>query len=585
MSGRRRFLLACAVFVALVAAALVLLLFAFPPRLPRGSIRFIRGEDGELAPASPTKQGAGLHFGFKAARLDSKDNMVSWASAVSPDRSRFACRRVAVLNLSDHLLLRRVGPAVARKLGAFSGIEEVNYYPVDAHPEPGTRTPDLFVALDLEDLDKTGGPLSRNLKARIAATVGTAYARSHVGYMDDLTPPLIRLMRRITLEHTSARHGPVSRSEDYRMVADNISEQLSKDIVKSLRELQEKHGGLPELPDTFYPPYREAELPASLWRHELQMIGSWHGLMNHNDTFWTCHIDDPSGEIARMAKALEARGWHVTADEKQCHLRAFDDEDVLEVFRRDRGERPGTAGSGPAQMYVRYVDRMSEPELSEAINGTLTEETPTDVMLLFSGHWHRRPGQREAAMSLLESRRLATPEAWTALARLYLRQGREEDARAALLRTSALLKVVARPGPPLAKAKGVAEELGREDLLEQDIPLALYRELGFLVIGEGEDKVRRSVGVDEPLRVVTADSPRVVFSARILESRTDEGVLGYALSYLYNRSDGGRSWGKTGLVGENSPLRQTLCEPFGLSARKTPGEERFVITLERNRGR
>ena len=118
-------LLVAGVGLVLLTVIVGILFFALPPGLPKGPLRFVRGENGKLERAGETRGKSGFSFEFKAAQLNSNSTLSSESTSFSSNTSRAACRRVVVLNHSDHLLMRRIGPALARRLGEYTPIEEV----------------------------------------------------------------------------------------------------------------------------------------------------------------------------------------------------------------------------------------------------------------------------------------------------------------------------------------------------------------------------------------------------------------------------------------------------------------------------
>ncbi len=167
-STRRRIGQAAFIGLVIVLAIGAYVLWGVPPRLARGPLHAQRSSSGEVVISGEEK---GNTIGGKATALAARTSFGSARSSSSSDDSVFAASTAAVFNLSDHLLMQRVGEALFRKLTE-SRLERVDYYPAGHRPADGHRLPDLLFTLDLISLKEGGVPLRNTIEVQLAITAG-----------------------------------------------------------------------------------------------------------------------------------------------------------------------------------------------------------------------------------------------------------------------------------------------------------------------------------------------------------------------------------------------------------------------------
>jgi hypothetical protein len=209
-------------------------------------------------------------FQARAAVIEASNNTSSSSATSTTGESRLACRRVAVIVEGEHPLLGRVGSALAKHLEAISAVETVELLANGVFPEAGQRTPDVFVRLDLADIQETPIPYSLKLQAQISANVGQSPLQSNHHYGDTFSPPMLHFGTNIDLTHTSTTTG--YESVRYSMAAENIAKELGGQIEKAFKQWEEKYGLLPELPAEFYGDYVPYNLPEPLARSSLRCL-------------------------------------------------------------------------------------------------------------------------------------------------------------------------------------------------------------------------------------------------------------------------------------------------------------------------
>jgi len=586
-----RWLLATALFlVFLFALALAYLWIGVSPKLPQGPVRIVRGPDGRFAAPEDAEKESGLDFEALAAATRSNNRLSAASSTASSEGTRFACRRILILNLSDHLLMQRVGPSLLEHLTALSNVDEISYIPGGTVTEHGGMAPDVIITLDMPEVEEVTHMAERRLHATVVARAGTTLFTGSRNYVDDLTPPNLQFQWQGTLIHESTTTGIASRAARYKPQADGIARQLGDALVKLLAGYRERYGLMPDVPAAFFPPYRPAGPLPFLDGYEIEPLASWRRLMVPNESFWRLRASVDAGQVLRDIRAkMENAGWRVdaaAANAGSSDLRAERGSVVVSIFPPgDRSVGPGAPADADsaAVLYVHYLDRMARKELERAIDGTLTEQTPTDVLMLFRRYWSRP--QRLRALDLLRARRLDRPQDWLTVADMCHGLGRDAQAREALARAAALLLVTERGREEETRARDIARRLDAENVLDAPPTPATLTAAGFVELLPGAPPTELELAVNEPARffVKEPDGQVSALSVSIVRDTSGTDAAPYQLSYVES-SGGGKSWGRLGTMTAQREFthQMLLSSSTGraqVTVRQTAGAERFLVTV------
>ncbi len=573
---------------------LTVLWFGGSPKVPLKPIRLVRGQDGQLQPEGPSDEGGGVWLEVQAGKLAANNTLASSSAETQCNESRFACRRVAILNRSDHPLLARAGAELLERMKPLGYIERIDYYPHGFQPEPGELAPDVFVTIELDKIDESGLLASRKVDATILVSAGSSIHSSRHSSCDTLSPPVLQANWQATLQHQSTTTGIASSAAKYKQAADDIAEQIAKALTARFDKCREKYGFLPELPEVFYPPYREPPSLPLFQQYEVEQVCSHHGLMFHNETFWRLTTGKGLAEaLTDIQQTMEAAGWTTssisTEENSLPHLRMNRDGTMLEVFPRER-RHGGVVIQGSAEssdpeaevLYVRYLDRMTGAEVSEAIDRALDEGLDGEALTLFMSCL--QGNQQERVLEKLKTSTAETTRQWLAIAKLHQRLKQDDEARNALLRAKALLRTAYQQDDLPNQIRNLAKALGSEDLIKQPIDAALLNELGFIELKPDEQIADVELGLNEPAHFFchTSDG-KLELSVRVVKNVTTEGKAAYQLAHVVAHG-GSRSWGKGGSLGEKfSSSYHDLLEGVGeitFRALKLPGQERFRLSIE-----
>jgi len=568
--GCLRWLSILGVMVILVLAGFAWLWYGVSPRVPTGPLRWVRGDEGRLVPVHEAADEGSARFEAQAAKTTANNNFGSSVVVTHSGPVRFACRRMAVLNRSDHLLMARVGQRLADQLKELDYLDQLDYFPAGHGIEPGQQAPDVLIALDLAALSETGHLTGHKLEAKIVVWMGDRPFHSDHFFGGEPRPPLMDFRWNGTLEHRSTTEGFTSSAARYKQPAEDIAKQVAGRLAKQFEEWRKKEEPLPRLPEAFYPAYRQAPALPLGQGCELELAASWHGLLSHNETFWRLRTDrDPAAVLTEIEKRMAGSGWKrrdSSNDPKRPYLRMDRDAAAVEIFSGREGAPggffgalPGESDPGPSpggqELQVHYVDRITRPELDAAIDETLTREPSAEVLGLFADQWNAR--QRQKALEWLRSHRPGTPRAWLLLAGLHRQRGEAAQARDALLRAQALVYATLGDAGMLAgELRDLARQLGDEKLVERPPEQRLLAELGFVELkppaAAGPEPAAilppREIAPDEPVNffAVAAGGKLMTFSIRVVSPGSAQGGTSHHVAFVEHREGGGRSWGTGG---------------------------------------
>jgi len=532
-------------------------------RIQDQALRLTRDADGKLVPLQNDKSSWSLSAQAHVGKIAASSSFTSMSSSGRSGSARFACRSIMILNRSSHPLMAVVGQRLVEHVKPWKDIETLEYYPAGLAAEPGELAPDLVVVLDLQRIEESGLAFS-SMDATISIRFGSDLSASRHHYHDvSSMPPTIDLDWNGQLHYQATIKAIGSTGTKYRLAGEDIAKQIAGKLLKEFEQRCKKEGVLPKLHAKFYPAYHQApQLP--LVEGDLDLLVSWHGLMNRNETLWQWTVHRQPGEVlSDTQKRLEAAGWKVGDLSKQAYyLRATRGAEVVQIYQDVDDSLPvgqpqlvvgsaGVSGTPPRPFQVHYVKRMTREELDAAIDKTLRDGASAEVIALFEPQWN--DAQRRRALELLKSQTPATVQAALTLGRLYLRCKQPEPARQALVRARVLLCTVGETGDLPQQLKSLAKELGDENLAETPLTAPLLTEAGFMEITPEAGLQTREVGLDEPVHWFgrTAQGDLKTISLCVVRSEGLDSRSPFSLAHV-DSCGGCRSWGSSGMRGSST---------------------------------
>ncbi|MFG0250632.1 MAG: hypothetical protein ACF8OB_17240 [Phycisphaeraceae bacterium JB051] len=322
---------------------------------------------------------------LQATKIQASNSMSHSYSTNHSGKSMFLCRRIMLINRSDHPIMQGVESLLTDKLIALMPIEQITVIDANAKTpwlEDGQLVPDMYLTLDMPQFKESGLLVTgRDVQAKVTAHFSQQLGNSTWGYSDDMTPPVIRLNANMQLDHKSTSTGYESANAQYDSVIKDITEQLSKTIIKLIDEKAKGFGGAVQIPDALIPAYKPVIADLPLPDHPtLKKLHSSHGLLRHNLTTWFAQPQNPEVSAAMFEKLhqqFKDAGWRINAyrvrkDENSgTYLRAFKDRAMVEAFEvRQDSKIP--AGK-PVDVFIRYSDSMDRDDLKPIYAQLLAE--------------------------------------------------------------------------------------------------------------------------------------------------------------------------------------------------------------------
>jgi hypothetical protein len=544
---RRRWPAMLSVLLLIFLVVFGYLWFGLPPNVPAGPIRLVRGENGQMVPTPSPVQTGLISSKDQATKIHADNRLTSRASSTRSNWAGFSCDRVVIFNRSSHLLMARIGASLRNELKSLNYIREIEYYPAGFGPEQ-KLAPDVTIFIDMDQLVESGWPISHTVEATFTIMAGNISPGCHNSHSDRLDPPRIQFKWTGILHHTSTTTGVTSSSAKYKLVAESVARKLAEALAKEFAGYREKYGEALEMPQPFFPPYRELPALPLAELGNLELITTWHGLMNHNETLWRLAIDRPPTDVlTEMRRRLEADGWKLSDSSKspaQDYMRLKRNGAILLAYAPSSLVTPPGPPPKGSVLLIQYVDRMTQDDVHAAIDETLTKGTSTDVLICLAP---RSSGdQVRRILKVLQSKPVRTPQGALTRADLYHRLKQDDDARRELPYVCALLRTVAQPSDFESRARRLAQELGDEKLAEQPIEPRVLKELGFIELIPGVQVAPQEIGVEEPVHFYARTSKGSIrtISLRAFKVAATDGDP-FQLTFV-DAKEHGRSFGSSG---------------------------------------
>ena len=577
---------------ALVLGILMVIALIVKPQLPDAHVRYSREQQGEWS-KTPENGRWDLRGEAHLGTIKARNNMSSVAVGTGPDQGRLNCGWIVVTNLSDHLLMQRVGNCLVEHLKKLKDIETIDYFSHGGGPKPGEQSPDAWVTLELAELKKTG--LGLGLEAHIRVTMANTLIGGNVNYGNDLDPPEARFRYDGVLEHHSTTFAVGTRSSRYKLAGENIAQQIGESLVKKFNDLYKDKGPMPELPEEFYPAYRKTP---SIWLpkdDQAELVASCHGLMQPNETLWRIETTRPVSDVLTDLKNhWKEDGWKIQSfcvKEKQIKtLRAAKGEGSLTAYQQERVNlRPfqfvitdgnGLAVKEPPEsrvVFVHYVDRMSDKALHAALDRLIKPGVPLDKAMIFEDYYQGK--QRQRFIEQLEQASVKTVDQWIVLAEFYRKANNQEKARDALVRANLLLRAEYQPGNREDKIDKLAKTLGMKIPKALEPTKELLDECGFIELHYNRPIADREVTLDEPvLFYLYSDSGKLkTIAVRVDETTLDN--IGRCYSFVHvKKEEGSSSSGSTSLDSKYISLGHGRSMKFRM--KQIDEQPRFRIEAE-----
>ena len=500
----------------------------------------------------PDSSGNGLNVSFHSGKIEAQNNLSTTSGISSSQYAQLAMQRIALINASDHPVMRKVWRKVADRLAGQTFLKTVDTFDLsdgEGWPTTGGRLYDMYIMLDMPRFDSSGLLVTgRTVDARVTVTIGQDLWDSRHGYTDNLSAPTVRINCRMKLEHHSVTTGYESANARYTLVIDNIAEQIGKSLVENLTKWSSGYGKLTSVPAGLYPEYRPVptDLPLPENPTPVRVI-SGSGLLLHNHTVWTMKTNQPVQVLRDLHAALSGAGWRVPKrqfkddDPWTHHLRASRDGNLYEAFAVRPNplvtERPTDK---PDRLVIIYKNRMTHEEAAPALERLLNADG-VQIATLLTFERIMNAAQSDRLMQRLLSTDGLSSSAQMRVIRHLHKHGQAAEA-IKRLRTAYIMALV-NPDGNVNEVKELGREITEQDDWEPPQPtIEDLNKLGIKPLEPGKPSTAE-VGLNEPAmfyqQLEGDDSylgPLVLLSVTVKKSTIPEGVYELILAH---RSPGG----------------------------------------------
>ncbi len=389
-----------------------------------------------------------LRFEAHSGTIEARNQTSRVSSTGSSGGAKVAIGRIALINTSEHALMRRVVSLLRDKLADTDFFEEIDVVEAldgQAWTLVSDPLPDLCLVLSMPACEISGFlPAGRTIAAQIRLDVGRQPWCSSHRVMDHLSPPLVDFHISSTLEHHSVTRGIETAAARYQLAAENVATALADDVHKGLSQLVSKHGRMGQLGEAFYG-QGDVALPELPWTDDPAVHRHYSGprFMVHNEACWSLRTDSPRDWLQDLAEQLEAGGWRVRRQLDQAHssphLRAVQHENewVVEAFQPRVGIRqPEPREAAPSSRIVlRFQHRFSPADVHAAVESRMTD--PLDIARLTMFSRLMSSPQRDRFYAAIERSDTADPALLVDLARHHKDVGDPDRAMQVLRRAVA----------------------------------------------------------------------------------------------------------------------------------------------------
>lgn len=531
--------------------------------------------------------------GFKAhlAVIEAKTNTSTTSAISSSDNSRFSCAKMALIVEDDHPLLQRVAAELVAHLEAIPAVKAVELLPHGAFPKSGGRTPDVFMRMSLGRIDETALPYSRTIEAQIGVHVGRIPWHSVHSYVDRNQPPLLHYNLSFDMTHVSTTTG--YESVRYSLAAANIAKDLAETIATTFAQWRDKYGLLPDLSDEFYGSYVATELPEALREREPERLGSYTGLLTHNETYYRFTLTgDPVAPITAVRDAMVAAGWKELSsdlDASSLNLRLAKDARQIHIFRTQQ-HRPfhgevviSTGADQEPSCLIGVVDvqRFGDDELEAVLDGLLTVPISMERLTLFERMFSRK--QEDRWFEILREQPPRDVFTQLRLAEMCERREQSTEAVQALARAKTLLWAVRDDSTYKNRMKKLAKKLGDETLMDSPPAPEDFRAVGFLAVAPGKEMEVEAVA-NEPVTVFCFDREDQPIVSTVTVRSADNESDPFCVDYVQRQAHGS-AWGSHGGFGVHGGPWQGLVNQdtqdvsVAWDILQIVGQDRFKISV------
>ena len=528
--------------IAIALIGVVLVFFELPLSSGKSESVVVLNESRK---SEPTEQ-EGSSGGFQAhlGTINDRNKIQTLSSTSAGSGARVSMRNIMIICQSRHNLLDCTMREFQKSLVQLPYVGEVAYYPFGTWPEPGGLLPDVFITINMTQVNEKSFLHSRYFKAMIKWTVGSSIfaGTSHSDRTN--TFPLVGFDIESQLEHESKMFGIESSQAKYKLAADSISSEMIKSISKQFENLLDKYSQMPESPEMLYGIYHEPPELSFLKADNVRLLISGKGLLKNNRTVWRFVSErDTDKALTACRDELKNLGW-VREDLGKDYLQMQKENEHIYIFRqRQRDSKAGTIFwsepekiTAEATLIADYESNFTDDQMQKAMDALLDSDVEMKTLLIFEKYF-RTPKQLERLQSIIEKNPVNTLDGSLMLACYWADRGQTEKGRESLIRARAMQRTEKTHNVRADEIQSLARKLGDESLAEVPITEEVFRQMGFINPEQFKEPVEIEKSINEPVLFYRClgDGELQTFAFRIIRSKESSYTAPYHLLTVESR--------------------------------------------------
>ncbi|UCC97550.1 MAG: hypothetical protein JSW66_17110 [Phycisphaerales bacterium] len=578
---------------AIAFVGVVLVLFEWPLIEQAPEPVVVSSEAGEQQSQEPgeSPQWLEAHVAFVKAR----NGVQTFGSTSAKGDNRASVRRIGIICQNPHRLLDRSVRELQKVLVRLPDVDKVEYYPYGTWPEPGGVLPDVFITVDMLEVDEKSFLRSRRLGTLIQWKVGSTLFAGTARTAHANAPPKVTFDMESRLDHDSTMMGIESPRAVYRLEANGIVGEMAKSISKQFGNLLGKYGELPPGAAMLYGTYCEPPEFSFLKDNTAQQIISGYGLFKNNHTVWRFMEQRTTDEALKAYRdELRTLGWDSEAFGKDYLQMRKQNEHIYVFHERRHDPAAGTAEDGESgtslssgSMIAHYESYFTSAQIQKAMDALLAGRAKAEALLAFE-RYLRTPEQIERLRASVEASPVHTLDGCLMLGRYWADQDRTDKGQEWLMRARAMQRAEKESNARSQEIRSLAKKLGDEGLAEIPVSEQILRDAGFVSVATLTGPLEIERALDEPVLLYRRldDGRMRTIALRVVRSRDISSSVPYGLLAVdkrEGRSSSSQTAGRIrpdGLWAADLSLQDLAADNDSMqSTVESAGDERFLFVI------
>jgi len=393
--------------IAIACIGFVIVLFELPSRTDKAEPVVILNESGEQNPAEPND--SLYKFEAELGTISARNNVQTLSSTSAGSGERVSTRNILLMCQSPHPLIDRATREFQKSLAKLPYVSKVTYYPYGTRPKPAGHLPDVFITINMHQVNEKTFLCTRYFKAIIKWTAGSSIFAGSSHSVNNYTPPVVKFDIESQLEHESKMIGIESSRARYKLAADGICREMIKSISKQFENLLDKYGRIPKPPEMLNGTYHEPPEFSFLKGDKTEQLISGSGLLKNNQTLWRfAEKRKTDTALAAYRDELKTLGWG-QEDLGKEYLRMQKGNEHIYIFRqRLRDYKAGTffwseseKTESEISLVADYESYLTSDQMQKAIDTLLDCDVEIKTILIFEKCFST-PQQLERLRSIIE---------------------------------------------------------------------------------------------------------------------------------------------------------------------------------------